>query len=92
MPNESMTLTQHLEEVRRRLWIMLVSVAVFSALAFHWSGPIVRWISEFAGELVFLTPAEAFLARLKIAVYCGATASLPVILYEIWRFVSLGLT
>lgn len=42
-------------------------------------------------KLVFLGPAEAFWMNMKIALVSGFIIVLPVIFYEIWRFVSPGL-
>ena len=42
-------------------------------------------------SLVFLSPAEAFWMYLKVSFVAGLICSLPVIFYEIWRFISPGL-
>lgn len=42
-------------------------------------------------ELVFLAPAEAFWVHLKIALIAGIVVSVPVIFWQVWRFVSPGL-
>ena len=44
------------------------------------------------GQVVFLAPTEAFFVRLKVAALAGVFLSLPVMLYQLWRFVSVGLT
>ncbi len=42
-------------------------------------------------SLVFLAPAEAFWMHLKVAFVAGLILSLPLILYQLWKFVSPGL-
>jgi sec-independent protein translocase protein TatC len=42
-------------------------------------------------KLVFLAPAEAFWMNLKVAFVAGLFLSLPIIFYQLWRFVSPGL-
>lgn len=42
-------------------------------------------------KLVFLAPAEAFWMHIKIAFVAGLIMSLPVIFYQLWKFVSPGL-
>lgn len=42
-------------------------------------------------ELVFLAPAEAFWVHMKIALITGVVASVPVIFWQVWKFVSPGL-
>lgn len=42
-------------------------------------------------KLVFLAPAEAFWMHIKIAFVAGLIMSLPVIFYQLWKFISPGL-
>lgn len=42
-------------------------------------------------SLVFLAPAEAFWMHLKVALVTGLVLSLPVILLQLWKFISPGL-
>lgn len=42
-------------------------------------------------KLVFLAPAEAFWMNMKIAIVSAFVLAIPIIFYEIWRFVSPGL-
>jgi len=42
-------------------------------------------------SLVFLSPTEAFWAHIKISIIAGLILSVPVILYELWKFLSPGL-
>ena len=42
--------------------------------------------------LIFLGPADALAAQLKIAGFLGIALAMPIILFEIWRFVTPGLT
>ncbi len=41
--------------------------------------------------LVFLAPAEAFWMHLKVSFVVGLMLVLPVILYQLWKFISPGL-
>jgi len=42
-------------------------------------------------DLIFLAPAEAFWMHMKIAFFAGLMLVLPIILYQIWRFIAPGL-
>ena len=42
-------------------------------------------------DLIFLAPAEAFWMHMKIALLTGLMLVLPVILHQIWKFISPGL-
>src|SRR2546422_668395 len=65
--------------------ILLLALIVFGAQRLAGVGGAV-------GQVVFLAPTEAFFVRLKVAALAGVFLSLPVTLYQLWRFVSVGLT
>lgn len=43
-------------------------------------------------KLVFQGVAEPFLLKLKVTVFLGLAIALPIVLYELWRFITPGLT
>jgi len=61
-------------------------------ISFRPSYPFLQ-MTERAGamKLVFLAPAEAFWMHMKVSLIAGLFLSLPVILYQLWGFVSPGL-
>ena len=84
-----MSFLDHLEELRRALLTSLAVVLVLASAAWFVSGPALELLIRTAGvgELVFLSPTEAFLTRIKVAFVLGLLAALPVILWRLWRFV-----
>ncbi|HVE90675.1 MAG TPA: twin-arginine translocase subunit TatC [Actinomycetota bacterium] len=95
-----MTVLEHLSELRKRLVITLVAVAIGSG--FGWSlfdrvvdlvvAPARPYLTGPAdGRLFFTSPLEAFTTRLKLGTYVGFALAFPVVLYQFWRFVSPGL-
>lgn len=86
-----LTIVEHLEELRHRLIISLVSVLIGSLLSYAATPRILEFISRPVGRLIFLTPYEAFFTYIKIALFCGIFLSSPVVVYQLWRFVSIGL-
>ncbi len=52
---------------------------------------IFETVSDAQRQLVFLAPAEAFWMHLKVSMVCGIIIVLPVIFYELWKFISPGL-
>ncbi|MBI4823192.1 MAG: twin-arginine translocase subunit TatC [Nitrospirae bacterium] len=60
---------------------------------FKFSYPFVSFADRSGApiRLVFLAPAEAFWMHLKISLTTGIFLSAPVILYQVWRFISPGL-
>ncbi|MBO8127026.1 MAG: twin-arginine translocase subunit TatC [Firmicutes bacterium] len=80
-----------LGEIRRRLiWSAVVLVATF-ALSYLYTPFILQQISEKLKQLIFLSPAEAFFSRLKLAFVMAVIITAPYVLWHIWRFASPGL-
>jgi sec-independent protein translocase protein TatC len=91
-----MTLVEHLEELRRRLIVIVASVGIAAVVGFFLSRPVIALLRdrlpEEHRELIFIGPADALTAQLKVAVFLGIAFAMPIILFEVWRFVSPGLT
>lgn len=90
-----MTMVEHLEELRRRLMVVIAAIAIGAIAGFVISGPVLDILrgplpDEF-DTIYFTSPAGAFVAQLKVAGFVGLALAMPVILYEIWRFVTPGL-
>lgn len=100
-PPVNMTLVEHLAELRRRIIISMVAVAVGGALAFTAYDRILdALIQPYCGilpdgrscNLYVLDPLEGITTRLKVATFGGIVLALPVVLYQLWRFITPGLT
>ncbi len=91
----TMTLVEHLEELRRRLIIIVVTVLAAAIVGFVFSRPVLDILRaplpDGQDTLIFLSPADAFAAQLKIAGFLGIAFAMPVILFHAWRFVTPGL-
>jgi sec-independent protein translocase protein TatC len=48
-------------------------------------------LQEFSSSLISLSPAEAFMAYMKIATIAGLILTAPWVFYQIWAFVAAGL-
>jgi sec-independent protein translocase protein TatC len=104
MPVEgSMTLFEHLAELRTRLIICVAAVGVgmiVGFLAYNWVfdfllqpyKQIVNPENSLAGgKLVVFDPLEGFGVRMKTSAYTGIALAMPVLLWQIWKFVTPGL-
>lgn len=92
-PEKVMTLIEHLEELRRRIIICLIAFIFTSIISYFTSSYIFILLSHPLKEkLVFLGPFDAFFVYLKITLLFGFILALPVIFYQIWVFISPGLT
>jgi sec-independent protein translocase protein TatC len=98
-PDGRMTVVEHLTELRRRLIISAVAVAVGAVFCFVFSENIISFFVQYykdatdgeKTQLIFLGPLDAFATRLKIATYGGIVLAFPVWLYQLWRFITPGL-
>ncbi len=87
-----MPMSGHLQEVRSRLVQSLFILVIASGTAFYFSETLIVWIKRpIDVDLVFLAPAEAFWADLKISLFFGFLIAFPFILYQAWLFVAPGL-
>lgn len=82
----------HLEELRWRIIYSLIALVVFTCAGFVYSSRILAILTRPVPKLVMLTPAEAFLVYLKIALITGAAFSAPFILYQLLLFLLPALT
>jgi sec-independent protein translocase protein TatC len=91
----AMTMVEHLEELRRRLMIVIAAIGIAAVVGFLASGPVLDLLRQPLPDefdtLFFTSPAGAFTARLKIAGFIGVALAMPVILYELYKFVTPGL-
>lgn len=89
----TMTLVDHLSELRKRIAISILVVIIFSALGFYLAPQIIELLLTPmpGGEVVFLTLSGGFMVYLRVAVIVGILFALPVILYQLWAFVAPGL-
>ena len=91
-----MTLVEHLTELRRRIIICACAIVACSVLMFALYNQVLSILSApyediTHRDLIVTGPLEPFLVRLKIAAYGGIALSIPLIFWEIWRFVTPGL-
>jgi sec-independent protein translocase protein TatC len=89
-----MPLFDHLAELRRRIAIALLAVALGTVVGFVLAQQIIEVLKAPYGEapLLLLNPGEGFFITLKISIATGVVLGMPVILFELWRFISPGLT
>lgn len=90
---ERMTIIEHLEALRRALLVSVIAWALATVGAFFISGQVIHLLIERAGikQAVYLAPAGGFLNELKVAVYIGFVVAAPIVIQQIWWFVSPGL-
>ncbi|HET9732915.1 MAG TPA: twin-arginine translocase subunit TatC [Acidimicrobiales bacterium] len=89
---------EHLTELRRRVIVSILAVSAGAVVAFIFYPAILRWfthpycaIHPPSCKLYVTGPLDALGLRLQIAGYGGLVLALPVVLYQLWRFITPGL-
>lgn len=98
---QSMSFLAHLEELRRRLIWCIVFVGVAFLLCFGYADRIYGYMqrpimtalekNHLPTELVYLNPTEPFNIYLKVGLIAGIFLASPLVLYQVWSFISPGL-
>ncbi len=99
MDDTPLPLTDHLSELRTRIFRILVAWVIGTAAAWNFSEeifglllePAVAALGPGAGTLQAIAPTEIFFTYLQCAVLAGFLFSLPVTFWQIWAFVAPGL-
>lgn len=93
-----MSFLEHLDELRRRIVLGVLSVFVGFVVAFFFINPIFDFIMRPlqqllppGGTLVYTDPTEAFLLYIKIALIAGLIIASPAVMLQVWLFVAPGL-
>lgn len=90
----------HLEELRGRLLWAAIGVLLTTGLAFAFykrifqflMGPAEQFAAVPGGKPVFTQLTEMIGITMKVSLYTGVALALPLVLYQIVRFVAPGLT
>ena len=88
----SMSLTEHLEELRSRIIKSLLAIVVGSCVSYAFLDQITELMTLPVGKLYYMRPGEAFFTYLKIDIATGFLIALPVIFYHAWKFFLPALT
>ncbi len=85
-------LQRHIKEIKRRLIIVGATIMVFFVVAFSYSSLLIEWFKRpFEDDLIFYAPAEALFASIKISFLAAVVVSVPMILYQFWKFIEPSL-
>ncbi len=88
----NMSILRHLEELRTRIIRSLIAIAIGSGVSYFFIEDIMHYLTLPTGRLYYLQPAEAFFTYIKIAFFAGFLLALPVVFYQVWKFILPALT
>lgn len=103
-PDGTMPLTDHLAELRNRLFKSVLAITLGSVVAWFFypaifdfiSAPFVAVIDEARAngqdvQLALTGVVDPFVLQLQVTVVAGILLSSPVWVYQVWRFITPGL-
>jgi sec-independent protein translocase protein TatC len=99
-PVDTMTLTEHLAELRVRIIRSALAVAIGMVLIIAFYDQVLEFLKQPYVDLCArkaedfcdpqlnnFTPTEGLATRVRVGLYGGIIAALPVIMWQVWRFV-----
>jgi sec-independent protein translocase protein TatC len=92
----TMSLLEHLEELRSRIIVIAIAILLAGIVGFYLADPLIgllrQPLPDDGAQLIQLTVGEAFGVHIQVALMTGVALAMPVILYQVWAFVTPGLT
>lgn len=98
---KSMSLLEHLEELRRRLIYSIVAIATGFFACWYYADRIFGYMQrpimsalrahKLEETLIYTNPTDPFNLYLKIGLIAGIFFASPFVLYQVWLFISPGL-
>ncbi len=95
---EAMTLTEHLGELRRRLVVSVLALSIGAVVGFFLYEPMLHilqhpycQVTHGSCQLYVTSPLDGLSLRIKMAGFGGLVLASPIILWQVWRFITPGL-
>ena len=89
-----MTFWEHLDELRRRIWYVLVAAVVAAVVCFCFKEQLFAVVMHPKPEgmrLINVELTQQFLTHMRVALWAGLLVVSPYILYQLFAFVAPGL-
>ena len=95
--NGHMTLWEHIGELRTRLFRVAFAIGIGALLGWFLYPYVLELLKHPFNEVqpnqpfIATEPLQAFTLRIKMAGYIGVAIAMPVVVWQVWRFVTPGL-
>lgn len=90
---KAMGLFEHLDELRRRLFVAAIALVLGTVVGVLVATPVLEYLQQPYGKaFTVLGPTGGVVAYFRVALMVGAMIAIPVITYEVLMFVLPGLT
>jgi len=95
---QKMSFLEHLEELRKRLLFSFIAIAAGFAVCWRYADTIFTWMEQPLAK--FLPPGDKlaftrltgpFFLYMKVAFFAGLFLTSPLVLHQLWLFISPGL-
>ncbi|MCU7558537.1 twin-arginine translocase subunit TatC [Macrococcus capreoli] len=95
MNKDDLTVVEHLEELRKRIMIVLYSLVAGTAVGFYFGKPVTKFLTKDDVpkeiELHYFKVSDPLTIYITVIMIIALILISPMILYQLWAFISPGL-
>jgi sec-independent protein translocase protein TatC len=91
----TMSLIEHLDELRSRIIVVALAIGLAAIAGWFLADPVLELLLDALPEgtdVIQLRVLEGVGVRIRLALFIGLAIAMPIVLYELWAFVTPGLT
>ncbi|MGH2604125.1 MAG: twin-arginine translocase subunit TatC [Dehalococcoidia bacterium] len=91
--DKELSLIQHLDELRRRMYVMAIAVGVMTAISFAFAETLIGFLLLPAGQAscITLAPTEGFATYMRVSLFAGIALAMPVVVWQLFAYVDPAL-
>lgn len=95
MKDKNLTIVEHIDEIRKRLMVIVVFFVVAVAGAFFVAKPLIQFL-QYDGEAENITlnafnVLDPVIIYMKVVIFIAVIVISPILMYQLWAFISPGL-
>jgi sec-independent protein translocase protein TatC len=91
--DRELSLLEHLQELRQRMYVMAIAVAVMTAISFTFAETMIRILLLPSGLTTCqtLAPTEGFATFMRVALFAGIALAMPVVVWQLFAYIDPAL-